>query len=97
MKPTNHASPEFSVVPVLPAAKPPYCARVAVPNLTGPVSSCVSSAASFSFRIRLAIGLFSLTTSSLSLRLVISWIPTGPSSLVPNVPVMRLPPVANVS
>ena len=96
MNPTNQASPEFSVVPVFPAANSPKAARRPVPWLTTVAMICVAVAASAARSAGMRSGSFSSTTLSLS-SMRTAWMPTGPSCAAPSVPVTRRPPAAKVS
>ena len=62
----NQASPEFSVVPVLPASKPPMAAPVPVPPVITPSSIWVSVSAMRFGMARILFG-WSLTASTLPL------------------------------
>ena len=97
MNPTNQASPEFSVVPVLPAANLPIAARLPVPcEMTVDMTWVAVCAVTW---LRTGMRLVRLTpppTGSPSLPRTLE-MPTGPSSLEPSVPEMRRPPVWKVS
>jgi len=97
VNPTNQASPEFSVVPVLPAANSPRAARLPVPWATTVDMTCVAVRAVTGLRTgirRVSLTPFLIGSSSLSRT---REMPTGPLSSAARVPVTRCPPAWKVS
>jgi hypothetical protein len=102
VKPTNHASPLFSVVPVLPATNDPSArpARLPVPRVT---TVCMIPTAVWAVVLSSTRRRRSRLTASVRLgcprrsSVATSRMPTGPARLAPSVPDTRRPSAANVS